>query len=711
MAILISIFLLIAYSFIVYYFSKEFWNTFKTTNSPFYKILYICLLITPTVPLFYITTNEKFVYYWDFANYWIKSINFSESFFNNPIATINSIYASVNYESYNTSANLLLAPSQELFAPINYNVYISSIYLMYSLPLVFVLSSLIYKLYKDLDTKTKLVIPICIALFTPLLVPIRYGFLDIAGVFWMLIIFHLYIDTNYLKDKNILKNVWIAIFLLIVVFTRRFYAFWVVAFFVSSFLVSLFSYVTSRNKKDFFNTVLNLTAIAFIFTAVLILVFYPFFEMSVLKDYKDIYSAYTSRPFLQETNLVIAYYGAVILLISLIGWFYNILKNSVFTSFLTIFTIITVYLFTRINYFGFQHHYLTIPFFIINFIGIFHFFKSKQIYARIGIPLLLLTNNIVVFAYNKEEQNNNNLPVFSKVKGKSHNRTDYEQIVEISKFVLNLKEKNQTAYCLSSGYILNEAIIRLLYLPNKDPLADVLYQTQDVDKRDRFPTELFLADYVITTNPIDVHLGENNQQIVAYFKNQILNGILKQNYTMVKTFSLEDDMKAIVLKKQKNVSSSQINEIKNYFKKLYPNYENMYSVNALLYVENTIKGDNYGSISIADAGKAVMIHPGQNTPSKIDFNFEGTNYKELNFMATFNNKSSINQNCNADKDAEVYLKIKSGDSILKTYYMTHKKDEKISIQIPENKKITFEVDKGKNEDYCDWFKITNFIIQ
>ena len=711
MAILISIFLLIAYSFLVYSFSKGFWNAFKTIKSPLYRILYIILLIVPTVALFYITTNEKFVYYWDFANYWIKSINFTESFFHNPIGTIRSIYSSINHESYNTSANLLLAPSQELFAPINYNIYISSIYLMYSLPLVFVLSSFVYKLYNVFDTKTKLAIPVCIALFTPLLIPIRYGFLDIAGVFWLIIVFHLYIDTNYLKNKNIKKSIWIALLLLIIVFTRRFYAFWVVAFFLSSFVISLLSYAKSRNNKELINSVLNLTIIATIFTAVLVLLFYPFFEMSVLTDYKDIYSAYTSRPFFQETKHVISYYGMLILAVSLLGWLYNILKTNIFIIFLTIFTITTVYLFTRINYFGFQHHYLTIPFFIITFISVFLFFKNKQIYVTIGLFLILLINNTFVFAYNNEPQDNDKIPLFSQVKGKSHNRADYDQIVELSNFVLNLKEKKQTAYCLSSGYKLNEAIIRLLYLPNKDPLIDVLYQTQDVDKRDRFPTELFLADYVITTDPIDLHLGENNQQIVAYFNQQILNGLLKENYTTIKTFSLEGDVKALILKKQKNVSNTQINEIKEYFKKLYPEYENMYAISPLVYIKNTIPGDNYGSISFSDAGKSVMIHPGKNIPSKLDFNFEGTDYKKLEFTATFNNKTGINQDCNPDQDAEVYLKIKSEDSIIKTYYITHKNDEKISIQIPENKKITFEIDKGKNEDYCDWFKITDFIIE
>src|SRR5690606_7997670 len=313
-------------------------------------------------------------------------------------------YSSINHESYNTSANLLLAPSQELFAPINYNIYISSIYLMYSLPLVFVLSSFVYKLYNVFDTKTKLAIPVCSELFTPLLIPIRYGFLDIAGVFWLIIVFHLYIDTNYLKNKNIKKSIWIALLLLIIVFTRRFYAFWVVAFFLSSFVISLLSYAKSRNNKELINSIINLTIIATIFTAVLVLLFYPFFEMSVLTDYKDIYSAYTSRPFFQETKHVISYYGMLILAVSLLGWLYNILKTNIFIIFLTIFTITTVYLFTRINYFGFQHHYLTIPFFIITFISVFLFFKNKQIYVTIGLFLILLINNTFVFAYNNEPQ-------------------------------------------------------------------------------------------------------------------------------------------------------------------------------------------------------------------------------------------------------------------------------------------------------------------
>src|SRR5690606_37741903 len=92
----------------------------------------------------------------------------------------------------------------------------------------------------------------------------------------------------------------------------------------------------------------------------------------------------------------------------------------------------------------------------------------------------------------------------------------------------------------------------------------------------------------------------------------------------------------------------------------------------------------------------------------VNFNLTGRE-KELKFTTTFKNKKSFEGagGCNAGNDGEVFLYIIGDKKLLKKYYVTHKADIQINLPIHNLHELTLAVDKGKNEDYCDWFTIKN----
>ncbi|MES2487319.1 MAG: NPCBM/NEW2 domain-containing protein, partial [Bacteroidota bacterium] len=149
---------------------------------------------------------------------------------------------------------------------------------------------------------------------------------------------------------------------------------------------------------------------------------------------------------------------------------------------------------------------------------------------------------------------------------------------------------------------------------------------------------------------------------------------------------------------------------KGYFEKAYPDYKNMYNTRANVFkTAEIVTGDGYGSVNFPDDSN-VEIVPGPQRASTITLQFDEKE-TSLNFKATFSNKESIANECNPERDGEINLTVLEDGKEIKKLYITHKQDVPITLDISGRKKITLIVDKGKNEDYCDWFKLTDFTVK
>lgn len=711
LAVFISLLLLSGYLYMVYAHSKELFSTILKLNNNTYCTLYFIGLVIPGIVMILLFNNERFVYYWDYSGYWLRAIHYTHGFFENPLAEMSHVYHSVRAEEYNVLPNLLLAPVNRLFG-LDYRMYIFSNYLVYFLPFALIASNLIIKTSPYITFRLKLALPFFILFFTPCLIPIRFGFVDVVGLVFIAIILSIFINNNYLRDKNIKQSILLGILLLALIFSRRWYAFWFAAFFVSAFITNVLFAFKHKDKKAALNSTLNLGVAGVTAMAIMLVLFMPFFKMTVLKDYTDIYSAYRSVTIGHQVILLVLFFGGFIIVTAIAGMLVSIRKEKSLTVFIVLSTIIIILHFSRVNDFGgYQHFYLLMPFFLFFFCKALVYLDKNKFILPIFFGLLLI-NNYVVFA--KNDGNCNNAYIFSAVNGKPNNRADYDALMALSNKTAQLLDEGNLVYCVASGSapagVLNDDILRNTRLPDINHSIFKLSITQHVDKRDHFPNELFLANYVIVTSPVQLHLGADNQKVVDYFNREILEGQMKSHYEKVQEFKLDGGVKAIIMKKIAGFSDAEIQVMKDYFKNAYPEYPEMYNVNNITAkITELVKGNGYGAINFLD-GRNIEFIPGSERASRMTLQF-GPNDKTLNFNAIFRDKESLAHNCNPEKDGEVYLTILENDVEVKKLYITHRQDVPVSIDVSGNKKITLIVDKGKNEDYCDWFELTDFIIK
>jgi hypothetical protein len=704
-ALLLSLLLFAGYAYVLLKFSTELTKAISIIKNKAFRVVYSISLLLPGLALFFLLKDEKFVYFWDYSGYWYKAITFSNEFFTNPFQALKGVYHSVRHEEYNSLPNVLLAPANH-FLGLNFNNYVFSIYLVYLVPFALVFSSLIIRLNPEADNKFKLAMPFFILCFAPCLIPIRYGFLDIVGLVYIALVLSILVRSNYFRELNIKKAVISGILLLLLIFNRRWYAFWFVAFYFAVFAVNFIAALRNKNYKILLNTCINLGIAGLVPTAIMLLFFYPYFEMTVLKDYKDIYSAYRGANVMHQAGNFNHFFGLFIIITAITGIILSLKKQTTLTGFFAIGSVIITVLFVRVNDFGgLQHYYLLVPFFLFFFLQAAAYLSAKK-YILAALFAILLINNCFVFAFNPTK----NTYAFSKIEGKAFFREDYDEIEKITNRVTELHNQGKYVYCLASGMILNEDILKNIKLPDINSSVFKMQHTQHLDKRDRFPNELFLADYVITTLPTELHLGPENQKLIVYFNEGIMNGSLKHHYEKVDEYQLNNNVTAYLMKRTSSLSNAEIQAIHIYFKNAYPKYEQMFTINRTMpKISDITVGNGYGMASFENEN-TINISPGSERPTEISFMFD-ENDKTLSFTATFNNKETLARECNSEKDGEVNLIIKENGTVIKTIYLTHRKDENITLDVSGKKKITLTVDKGKNEDYCDWFRLVDFQIK
>lgn len=707
MPIVISVLLLLLYSFAVGKFSEN-WLRLFWKQKILKQFIVVALVIFPGLLLFFLLKGEKYFYYWDFSGYWVRAIQFNNSFFEAPISAFEKIYSSINHDEYNLLPNLLLVLLNKILG-LDFEAYVLSIYLVYCVPFALVTSNFILNFSKTENGWFNLLLPVLCLVFAPLLTPIRFGFIDVVGLLPIIMILSILLKTHFLRKINIKASITIGILILLLVFSRRWYAFWATAFYLSTFLVNLIFSISKKEVKPLFYSCVNLFVAGVIPLGIMLLFFYPFFEMSVLKDYGDIYAAYRRADWSGEFQSTLRFFGWFILSFAAIGLVFMMKTRKSMAAFLLISTFIIVALFSRINDFGgHQHFYLLLPLiFIPFFVAMFHFFKIKK-WSFIVFAGFLLVNSFFVFGLAP----NLNLQKFgfSAVDATPKMRGDYEAIMAMAEDIKKLGDTGGYTYVLASSEILNDDILRNSQLPELNALPNLLH-TQHVDRRDHFPNELFLADYVLVTNPAQLHLGPENQQLVHYFNQQILDGFLKPHYEIQKTYQLEGGTTAFLLKRISGLKQGEIQQLKNHFEKLYPEFPNMYKVEEPpLRLQKLSEGNGYAKISYDAENKTFVFIPGSERRSMMAFDLY-EEVEKISFTAGFRNKELLRSNCNPEKDGEVNFQIFADGKLVVDQYITHRQDVSISLNLNGVNQLQFSVDKGKEMDYCDWFVLTNFELQ
>lgn len=163
-------------------------------------------------------------------------------------------------------------------------------------------------------------------------------------------------------------------------------------------------------------------------------------------------------------------------------------------------------------------------------------------------------------------------------------REDIGELMALEEYVNGLSsEEPRTAVVLASSFTLNsETLTNLrpsLNLAEPERRTVIQYHGA-VDKRDGFNWNSLTADYLIIGDPVQTHLGEENQQVVTIFAEEVLSGEgIGTAYTPLdRTFRLENECTVRIYERNRNLTGEEYRSISRRLTQSYPAYADLYTV-------------------------------------------------------------------------------------------------------------------------------------
>lgn len=531
--------------------------------------------------LFYLG-YEKFIRYWDYVGYWSSTVNVSNIFGENVANGMKVLIKSIYNDEYNIFPPLFLQ-SVFFISEKSKWAYILSIFIIYTIPVIScfaVIFSRNIKSNSSFEFNLKLIIGMIIIIFSPgLNLPSLLGYLDIIGVVFISIILLIMNDYDFVESK--FKNMaLIGISLILLFISRRWYAYWIVGYFVALIISTFITDICiERQIKIFFKKIKNICILGIVLLAIVLMFFYPVVSRILQSNFSFAYSAYKQGGRLLETMNFIKSLGIITSLFMFVGIIAS-LKNKIKRSFsliVLIIPIVCIILFNFIQTMGIQHRYLLLPSAIyFQFIGctslidVLKRFKLKIIVALGSI--IIYVANFIISIEGMETKN-----LFTDNSCKPIVMQNYDEISNIVKFVQDKYSKSkEKTYVLASSAEYNESIIASYYMPDMK-MQNMIYNVNCIDLRDGFPQQFLDAKYVIVVDPIQYHMRPSDQRTIGILAEAVLNEpTINKHYEIENVDKDVNNQKIYYLRQVTPLDDEAKQFFASEFDKYYANYPDLF---------------------------------------------------------------------------------------------------------------------------------------
>lgn len=550
----------------------------KTLKISFTKKQKILILISiGVVYAFYFISifNRKFIYYWDFSCYYNLQTSLENSFNNGLFNGIRSFIGSTWSGEY---GNFLSFFPEFIFKFTNQtiNSYVLSCVLVFIPYIIISLSILLNKLIDVFKVKEKDGF-FLLGIVTLILFPIThatfiYGQPDIFGLAFMFLVIALTLDYNFEKLEP-LRLFLLLIITFMLLITRRWYMYFILSYFICYGMSIILLNIKNKDKifKIIKNCILYLLIVLIFFGITL----FPLFKNIIASNFANSYGYYMTGGFSAEILSQVGHVGYILLIIMLIGFIYGIVKKEyrLYTLIFIFEYFITMFLFTRIQNMGLHHSLLFIPSYIY-FIYMFILLVIKKKSLCITIIIILLLN----FTFGVI---NNSSKIFTDVSLKTLAQEDYDEIRDVCNWLKENLSEEKRAYMITHNNMYNPDKFRNFYLPDKTIMNYLPYGSAILGTH-KFPTELFDATYIITTDPFDNVSIEN-------IYNDVFNELISQGkFKEIKKFDMKNGYNIIIYERIKKVDYAEVCLYKEKLKDVTTGYDNLY----LNVIEEYVKEKN-----------------------------------------------------------------------------------------------------------------------
>lgn len=557
-------------------------------------LLFFFVIVCINLFVYYFIKQEKYIYFWDTSGYWDTYQYISAKFKTNSLIAVLSLLNSIRHHDYNLLPVFFLTPFNYLFGNgrLPYILAISNINALPAIALfVFLMVKIFSSSHKEnlftISSISMFTITLCPQFWTPILL----GYPDVIGLALINVILLLYIKEP-IDKLPLLFLIILGLLLSDLVMVRRWYAYWVISFFIALALERAFLLFSEYGFKikNYLPSIKNISVVGGVSIISFFIFATPIAEKMLFTNYADIYSAYKSSSSIFEAiKRVYYYFGPFLASFFLLGVIQSILNNKKrrFALFLLIQFIIIFLLFSRTQDFGCHHFYLLIPT-IVMFIACFvisgYLWLDKKIFRLLFLGvyfIMMLINFSIVFIPDLSDVFKKTAFMYSKTRHYPLTRTDMDEIntmVGILDSVTNNDE--DLIYVLASSIILNDSILKHAFLLHGHALDKKILTSAHVDKRDGFPHHFLDAKYIVIADPIQYHLRPQDQRVIGLLADQIVNqkdiGLSFQKLPY--EFYLDANVKVHIYKKVSPLKKSDLDNLSKRFMMYYPDKKEIFKI-------------------------------------------------------------------------------------------------------------------------------------
>lgn len=522
-------------------------------------------------------SSEQFVYYWDYGKYYQQALDLENQYRTDAFSVLEHVYTtSINSDYGAWIPSMLAWPLQ--FTQGRFVDYMMLVYAMFAVPAVFSLSMLGMVWFGSHSKYSFLIFHAVIMLMPWFMQPMLAGYPGIAAFVPLVCSMWIFYKSDGLYRITNIDSLALAASLIAAALLRRYYCFYLIGFIFGGAGYSFCHWRLKRQGKSEIKTyILSYLKVGMIGLLALVMFFNGFIQRVLFVDYSEIYVAYNVGDLFSKYKTFVQHLGILLLAILIVSAVLIIFKHK---EYLPLLVFCVVFEITATAYFFYVqspgvHHYWI---FLLPILLLFLFLsdigkKGLPVYLCVLMGMCFLYNTAYVYAGNSLIMLNPY--ICQKDRYVARHRSDINELKELDRYLRSI-QKEKKIYCLSSSRVLNDDILKKLYLPDASSLH--LEPVAHVDLRDGFPTEFFDSDIVVTTVPVQTHLQEGTQQVITILQNELTDEHSKiaQHFQEVYSVSLQEGVEAVVYIKKEPFQTEDIQYLQSLYDQSYPDWKELF---------------------------------------------------------------------------------------------------------------------------------------
>lgn len=462
----------------------------------------VCVAVVASL-LIYSCVTRRFLYYWDYVSYYKSSFECFEAFRVNSLYGYANVWWSSNWDK-SWFINLFTMFFMRL-TPMTQDAYIASLSFSVLMPLVIIISAFVIRMMDIYGiTGRKRLAVLAIALTTVACQPQLYFSLYRAMPDMFCLVFAIMLAICLVGydfgQKDVRRWFFMLVATILAVYSRRWMAFYMVAFWGAYGLLLAVKFIKTRNWKAF----LNLVFFAVVSVLVTIVFLFPMVLRVMGKNYGADYSSWKTDTLGQNIITYFRHCGYLVVAAAACSYVLVLARRRQTTLELAwlICSILPLCLFHVIQSADYHQLLILAPSMVIgtSLLPVMIFSLAPALLSTIiSVALVILFGVNITNAYTGHQIG---LPWLTDTSLLIADRPDYEMVDVVNEWIVeNSGGRYGTVYMIPHNTVYCPDVFRYKGFPH-NPVYDLLPYGSDVVSAHKFPIELFTGSFVMTADPL-----------------------------------------------------------------------------------------------------------------------------------------------------------------------------------------------------------------